>query len=576
MIVTLLAAAGLLVALPGASLVWICAMAGRRLGDSDRVALAPVVGIVAAALLTASALVFPWSFGAQCTAGMVVWVGGAGALLLDSRRRAAVARCVTSSWVLILPLALAVFAVATFGAVQGDPRDTVAYPGSLVSARVTNLPPDHLFPVAAAQIFQHRIDPVVNDYYDFWDFADRTPLAGMATAGVLSAVGVELPRTPIWKLPARELRPRVIDDHGYWLAHLVLVLLNALVIVGIGRLAFSIWGPRAALLAGLLAAANPFVFTHVFFTWPKMLAAGLVLLHYTYVRERRHPVLIGATAALAYLAHPLAAIFVVPSLVVASVRNPRRAPATVGVIVATVLPWQVWTTLYAHTSRMITYPLGYTMRDPNDLGGELRTAWRQFRNLGIGHALTVRVEDIVDTVWPFGMSRNFLSLPGRSLTGAEAWFTVHDRTLGGMALFVLLPVVLLGFVRWHRQARWEWAWMFVAPLVLAVLFWGIDPQGLGAAMLQPTGGLLVVVAAGGLFAVPRPFAVVAVVLAGVESASVLWWGLFAARQGASGIAIGAAVAFYALPLLLALVVIARRRAEPPDVATAHETAGTAP
>ena len=420
---------------------------------------------------------------------------------------------------------------------------------------MTNLPPDHLFPVGAAQLFQHRTDPMIHGFFgDSWDFADRTPLAAAATASVLSSAGVTLPRPAIWTLPARELRPTALDDLGYWQAHLVLVLLNAIVVVAIARLAWSLWGRRAALLAGLLAAANPFVFTHVFFTWPKLLAAAFVLLHYTYVRERRSPVLVGVTAGLAYLAHPLAALFVLPSLLVACCQGRRRAVGTLGVAVATILPWQIWTALAAHTSRMLTYPLGYTMRDPADLGGELRVAWDQFR---LGHALRVRLQDVIDTVWPFDLRRNLLSLPGRSMSGSEAWFTAHDRTLGGMMLFVLVPVFVIGVIAWWRMRRGELLWMLVAPLALAVLFWGIDPQGLGSGLLQPAGALLVVIVAGGLLVVRRAIGVTCVVLAGLEAASVVWWGLFAARDGAGGGGIAVAAALYALPVLGAVVTVGR-------------------
>jgi hypothetical protein len=562
--VTLLTALALLVTLVGGGLVWTCALAPDRLADADRAALAPAIAFVAAALLTLTALVVPWTFAAQSTVGAVLWVAGAGVLLVARPAvRSAVHRCLTTSWYLLVPFALCFVAVGAFGVVQGDPVDTVAYPGSLVSARVTNLPPDHLFPVGAAQLFQHRVDPMVAGFFDGWDFSDRTPLAGAATASVLSSAGVTLPRDAIWRLPNRELRPRAIDDVGYWQAHLVLVLLNAFVVVAIGRLALSVWGARAALLAGLLAAVNPFVFTHVFFTWPKMLAAAFVLLHYTYVRERRAPLLIGVTAGLAYLSHPLAGIFVLPSLLVECLRGRRHALRTLGALVATVLPWQLWTALYAHTSRMLTYPLGYTMRDPSDLGGEIRTAWHQFT---FGHALQVRVDDVVNTLWPFDLRRNFLSLPGRSLTGSEAWFTAHDRTLGGMALFVLLPIFVVGLVAWRRRARWEPVWMLAAPLGLAVLFWGLDAQGLGAAMLQPTGALLVVVAAGGLMTVKRSFAFVCIALAAIEAASVVWWGLFAARDGASAADIVVAAVLYALPLIGALVAVGARRADTPPTA----------
>jgi hypothetical protein len=285
------------------------------------------------------------------------------------------------------------------------------------------------------------------------------------------------------------------------------------------------------------------------------------------VRERRHPLLIGGTAGLAYLAHPLAALFVIPALVVALMRARRRALATVGVLVATILPWQLWTTAYAHPSRMLTYPLGYTMTDPNNLRAELGHAWRSFTSLGLGHALHVRLDTTVDTIWPFDMRRNFLAAPTRFISGREAWFTVHDRTLGGMLLFALIPVAFLGLRSWYRSSRVEWIWMLAAPLALAVLFWGIDPQGLGAALLQPTAGVLIVVAAGGIVAAPRWLALAVAIVAAVEAGSVVWWGLFAERSGAGIVGVGVAAILWAAPMVALFFVLARGHAPAPDHAT---------
>ena len=134
-------------------------------------------------------------------------------------------------------------------------------------------------------------------FFGPWDFADRTPLAGAVAASAASAIAGNLPTRPIWTLAPEQIEPAVQDTHGYWQTHLVLVLLNTLVVVAIARLALSIYGDRAALVAGFLAATNPFIFTNSFFTWPKMLAAYFVLLHYTYVRERRSAILSGGTVS---------------------------------------------------------------------------------------------------------------------------------------------------------------------------------------------------------------------------------------------------------------------------------------
>jgi hypothetical protein len=324
------------------------------------------------------------------------------------------------------------------------------------------------------------------------------------------------------------------------------------VILGIGRLAWSIFGARAALLAGLVAAMNPYVFTHVFFTWPKMLAAYFVLVHWLLVRERRLPLVAGLFAGLAYLAHPLAGLFVLPTLVVLLVRNVQRGLIAVGATLCVVAPWQAWTSVDAHPSRLLFYPLGYTIQRPRALGHELSVAWQRFTDAGVAHALRVRWDEIVGSLLPLNAARNFATLPAgcECISAASTWFTIHDRTVPGMILYALCPFAIYGLIVWWRGAPWESVWMLVAPCVLALGFWGVAGRGLGADLLQPLGAALLAVAAGGLASASRPWRVAGVVLASIEAATVLWWGLFASAPGANGVAIAVAALFWLLPCLL--------------------------
>jgi hypothetical protein len=573
-ILTLLAAAGFLAVLFGGGLLWMRILF-PHLDAVDQVAAAPALAVVYFGAVTATALIVPWSFSLQAALGMALWV--AGALGLGwTRARRGLARASVKTLFLIVPVVCGSLAVAAFGAVQGDPGHTVSYPGTLLSARVTNLPPDDLFPVLAAQVLQHHGDFTRGRYFGGWDLTDRTPLAGAVAASVLSGTGTTLPAKPILDLPARGLAPQVNDQFDLWVAHLVLVLLNAFVIVAIGRLGLSIFGRRAALMAGLFASMDPFVFTHIFFTWPKMLAAYFVLLHYVLVRERSLPFVAGVFAGLAYLAHPLAGLFVLPSLVVLVVRQVRGRALALGGLVVTILPWQAWTAVWAHPSRMLTYPFGYVMRNPNAVGHEVGRAWHQFRTQGIGHAIDVRYKTLVDTFSPFNTARNFLTLPhGCScISTAEAWFTIHDRTVPGIVLFVMIPFAISGLVCWWRIARAEIAWMLVAPFAVAVLFWGIDPQGLGAALLQPTAAVLVAVTAAGLAATRRPLAFAGAVFAIIESATVIWGSLFAPLNAANPSTIALAVLIWALPCGLLIAVITTSKeiftsgAKPSDTARA--------
>ena len=571
MLVTMLAAAALIALLFGGGYLWLRGML-RDWDSRDHIAFAPAFAVMFFGAIAVIGVLTPWSFQLTATVGMTIWIlGGAG---LGWRARRGVVLELRRRWILVIPLLLGFTAVAAFGAVQGDPPHVVAGPGTLLSGRVTNLPPDHLFPVGVAQELQHGGD-LERAHIAMWDLTDRTPLAGAVTAAVLSGVGTTLPAQIIWTLPNDRLTPQVRDGYGYWLAHLVLVFLNAAVIVAIGRLAWSIFGARAALIAGLIAAMNPYVFTHVFYTWPKMLAAYFVLSHWLLVRERRLPLLAGVFAGLAYLAHPLAGLFVLPTLVVSIIRNVRRGAAALAATAATVLPWQLWTTLDAHASRLLFYPLGYTIEHPRDLGHEFSIAWNRFIDAGIVHALRLRWDEILASVLPFNVARNFSTVPAGCdcISAASTWFTLHDRTVPGMVLYALCPFAVYGFVTWWRRAPWESVWMVAAPVGVALLFWGVASRGLGADLLQPLGAVLVVIAAGGLAGARRSWAVAGALLALVEAGTVLWWGLFARRDGIGVPNVALAVALAFVPCLL--LVAACARVLDVDEATSHGPAHAA-
>src|SRR5207237_8014547 len=64
-------------------------------------------------------------------------------------------------------------------------------------------------------------------------------------------------------------------------------------------------GELAGRFAVLLAATTPFLVHEIWFTWPKLLAASLVLLAAVALIDR-HPLLAGVLLGLGYLVHPIA------------------------------------------------------------------------------------------------------------------------------------------------------------------------------------------------------------------------------------------------------------------------------
>ena len=60
---------------------------------------------------------------------------------------------------------------------------------------------------------------------------------------------------------------------------------------------------------------------------------------------------------------------------------------------AVAFPWFFWTSvIYHHTSRLLTYPIGYAIEDPTNPGPGIRAAWQAFLHRSPLTILTARWE----------------------------------------------------------------------------------------------------------------------------------------------------------------------------------------
>lgn len=137
------------------------------------------------------------------------------------------------------------------------------------------------------------------ELYAPYSFSSRGPLPGLAATPIVLISGAVVPLGA----PPDPWQP--FDRQGfaaYRIAMETMAALSLLVVYSLGRL---LGGQRTALFALLLVATTPFVVHEVYFTWPKLLAAALVLLSAQALLLRR-PALAGVFLGIGYLAHPLA------------------------------------------------------------------------------------------------------------------------------------------------------------------------------------------------------------------------------------------------------------------------------
>ena len=99
------------------------------------------------------------------------------------------------------------------------------------------------------------------------------------------------------------------DPQGFMAYRLAMMTFAATAFMSLWTLTARIAGDKAARLAVLLAATTPFLVHEIWFTWPKMLTASLVLLAAASVLERR-PLVAGLLVGVGYLVHPLALLSV--------------------------------------------------------------------------------------------------------------------------------------------------------------------------------------------------------------------------------------------------------------------------
>ncbi|HVU35374.1 MAG TPA: hypothetical protein VHE61_18195 [Opitutaceae bacterium] len=206
---------------------------------------------------------------------------------------------------------------------------------------------DSRVPFHVVQVVSHHLAPFsagAQTYFSPWSFASRGPLAGIIAAPVVLATGADVPTA----LPDQPWRP--FDRQGFAPYRITMIVLASLAGWAVFGLLGALVGPEWGWFAATTALLTPFFVHEMYFTWPKLMAAGLVLVAFLLANERR-PVAAGLVLGFAYLFHPLpllSAPFLAVWVVGREVRGHRRnwrgaAGALLGLtggIVAIVGVWQ--------------------------------------------------------------------------------------------------------------------------------------------------------------------------------------------------------------------------------------------
>jgi len=300
-----------------------------------------------------------------------------------------------------------------------------------------------------------------------WSFSHRGPLAGIITSLIPLLTGARVSLD----MPDQPWEP--FDSHGFAAYRIGMIVLSATALLILYGAAQELYGAPLAYQTLLIAALTPFVVHELYFTWPKMPAAALVLLSLFLIVER-HPAWAGAGLGAAYLFHPLALFSLPPALFLVCV-VPARMPArgwrecakpmlaVLGPLAFAIAFWRIVNAGHFKQSGFLNYVF---LSDGVRASGFV--AWLQSR-----------VRSLCNTLLPF---YSWVHASGGK--GVAAFFKQYWTTLPfgfGFAAFVPLTVFA---AKAFQQARWMFSGTVIAPLAIFAVYWGFGSTGLLCEGLQ--------------------------------------------------------------------------------------------
>jgi len=383
-------------------------------------------------------------------------------------------------------IAALAFAVLPLAVAQEYDSHTTA------QARMVASPPDHGIPYRTAVYFlRQKNGRQDSDAYfgSDWSVASRGPLPALAIAGGFASLGGPRADPPDLSL---EAWPASAD--GFYIARILGILTNALVILGAAALAGRM-APGAAGLAACWLGVAPAIAIDTDFLWPKLLATFFVVIAIRLVLERRPGRTLGCTLALAYLSHPVGGLLAAPVLLFLLQRvwadQPgtagERLRAALGVGGAAVLwlllclaPWLAYKRWLGQADVFYRYPWG-------DGRGFLAAAgWKSWWQC--------RWDNLWLTLTPggfYGSGRMQSWLEG-AISPPLRWVIGYAKTLpGGLGLGSFL-VAVASLVRPAPAWRGFRLSLLYGTFALMLFFWGFSSDGLGRNCLVPLAVILIV------------------------------------------------------------------------------------
>ncbi|MBF0567566.1 MAG: hypothetical protein HQK95_01745 [Nitrospirae bacterium] len=215
--------------------------------------------------------------------------------------RSASALVSNAEWKVIGIVFIVVLIAAAKGSYSVGPFEEM-YGGTISRTLDAGGRPDSRIQYHVVQLAGNGLDPYSragSRYFYPWSFSSRTPVGGLTAASLVFLAGGKPPPG----MPSQAWAP--FDNEGFAVYRIAMIVLSAACLLAMFSVASVLAGERAGIICVLLMALTPFFIHEVYYSWPKLVASGLVMAAlYTVVVKR--PRLSGLFLGLGYLFHPMA------------------------------------------------------------------------------------------------------------------------------------------------------------------------------------------------------------------------------------------------------------------------------
>jgi hypothetical protein len=299
-------------------------------------------------------------------------------------------------------------------------------------------------------------------------FSSRGPVAGIASAPIVLLTGGR----PVLGVPNQHWEP--FDAQGFMAYRIAMITMSATALLTLWQLVRELAGRRAARLALVLGISTPFVFAELIFTWPKLLAASLILLSALWLFERR-PLRAGLAMGFGYLFHPgaLLGYFALGPLALWPLRGAKLKRPQVRTLLAMAAGTAVFIAAWTIANQGHSGQSGFL---------DYVTAAAPHWDPSLWQWISFRFTSLMDTSMPFYLpvfqdhNVSINTLFGTSPGVSHFFFQYWTGVPFGFAI-LFFPILLASL--WRFAKRWTWPFfaVVVIPFVLFWIYWGSGSSG---------------------------------------------------------------------------------------------------